>query len=110
LLAFNQLGKSIVAAPSGRIDSANAGEVEAGLFARVKDPYDNFVLDFSNLDYISSAGLRVILKLGKQVKEGGKGFTLASANGSVREILQMSGFDGLFGLHADAAAAVASFG
>jgi anti-anti-sigma factor len=54
------------------------------------------VLDMSDMDYLSSAGLRVLLRLNKLAKKNGKAFTLAGPSGIVKSVLEDSGMDALF--------------
>ena len=68
------------------------------------------VIDASDLDYISSAGLRVILTTAKKAKAAGGGLTIACARANVKEVLTVSGFDSIFGLHDSVDAARASLG
>ena len=54
----------------GRIDSNNAAQTEKELFETLASASDaDIILDVDNLEYISSAGLRVLMKLRKQVKK-----------------------------------------
>ena len=79
----------LVSELSGHIDSSNAEAVEAAINeARVKSREGNFTLDAQNLEYISSAGLRVILRL-SQVEPTLKMINVSSA---VFEVLEMTGF------------------
>lgn len=80
---------------SGRIDTltANTAEEQA---TNILQTSEKLALDLSNLDYISSAGLRVLLRLAKKTKLEKKAFVLINANGLVREILEESGLDVLF--------------
>ncbi len=74
---------------SGRIDSNNASEMEKTILSRLegeKDPA--LVLDASGLHYISSAGLRVILRL----KKSFPGLRIVNVNSEVYEVLDMTGF------------------
>ena len=73
----------------GRIDSTNAPEVEAAMEAvRKKNLYTSVVLDVDELQYISSAGLRVILRLRKDEPT----LTIVNASSEVYEIFDMTGF------------------
>lgn len=67
----------------GKIDSTNAPEFEKELMAAM--PVE---LDASELEYISSAGLRVLLKLKKAIGE----LTILNVNSEVYEILDITGF------------------
>ena len=54
------------------------------------------VLSMGGLDYVSSSGLRVLLKAAKRAHSEGQGFCLASLNDSVKEVFDISGFTALF--------------
>ena len=73
----------------GRIDSGNAQEIEQAI-AEIRDiqPSEGLVLDCGDLTYISSAGLRVILRLKKAVDA----VSLINVSSEVYEILEMTGF------------------
>ena len=74
---------------SGRIDSINASQVEKDLFDQLEGKENVAVeLDASGLEYISSSGLRVILRLRKQYPD----ITITGVNSGVYEILEMTGF------------------
>ena len=73
----------------GRIDSNNAAQVEKDIFARLADSgASSVVLDAEELEYISSAGLRVILRLKKTCPD----LSIINVNSEVYEILDMTGF------------------
>lgn len=75
--------------PNGRIDSSNAPLTEEGCLKAIADNSGlEVALDFENLEYISSAGLRIILKLKKDHKE----LEVVNASSEVYEILEMTGF------------------
>ncbi len=75
---------------SGRIDSTNAEDFEHELIsARNKRPGGEIALDCKDLEYISSAGLRVLLKLEKKEKDS---LRLINVSQEVDEILDMTGF------------------
>lgn len=74
---------------SGRIDSSNAAQIEEELNAlRQANPAELLVLDAEALEYISSAGLRVILRTRKEMPN----LKLTNVNAEVYEILDMTGF------------------
>lgn len=75
--------------PKSRLDSANVGEAEARIAElRAKFPTDNVVLDLGELNYISSAGLRLVLRLIKSTAN----FKVTNVNSDVYEIFDMTGF------------------
>lgn len=78
-----------VIALAGHIDSANAAEVESEILAlRGENPQGSLVLDAQSLEYISSAGLRVVLRLLKS----NPGLKFENASTEVYEVLEMTGF------------------
>lgn len=76
----------------GRLDAAQA--VKAQAFLDQVD--DRCVLDLSKLEYISSAGLGVLLKTHKRLMGMGSGIKLISVNKHIHDIFRYSGFDKLF--------------
>ena len=102
------LGSALVLKPSRRIDSSSAKAFEDEATALVEGGPKQVVIDASDLDYISSAGLRVILTTAKKAKAGGGGLTIACAKANVKEVLAVSGFDSIFGLHDSVEMAIAA--
>jgi len=91
-----QKGNSVVVSVEGRLDSSNSGDLEKRLLDLLdKGKYD-MIVDFSRLDYISSAGLRVLLMAAKRTKAAGGQVALAALNDNVREVFDISGFTSLF--------------
>ena len=77
-------------APVGRLDTATAPELEKELVESLEGVRE-LVLDLKELSYISSAGLRVILKAQKLM--GGKGgMKISGANEMVMEVFEITGF------------------
>ena len=70
-ITTNLNGKTLTAALGGRLDTTTAPELEAKLKSSL-DGVDELILDFKDLEYISSAGLRVLLSTQKiMMKRGG---------------------------------------
>ena len=78
---------------SGRLDSNTSPELEKQLFDAIEKGSKNVIVDFEGLDYISSAGLRVILKATKTLKGSDGIFVLCSLKDYVKEVFEISGFD-----------------
>ena len=89
-ITFEQAGNATIASLEGRLDSTNSPAVEAELFKQLDDK--GFVLDLSKLDYISSAGLRVVLVVAKRLKQSGSAFLLAGMQPHIRDVFEISGF------------------
>ena len=82
----------------GRIDSNNANEIEAQIMnALSKNPkVSKIQIDVEKLDYISSAGLRILLKLRKQIKNS---LPVFNASNEIYEIFNVTGFTELLDVH-----------
>ena len=98
---------AVVVAPVGRIDSTTSPALDAHLLALSKNREHRVVIDFSRVEYISSAGLRVMLTLAKRTKEAKGKLALASLGDSVRQVFELAGFLPLFSVEATAEAAAA---
>ena len=82
----------VVLALKGRLDSNTSGDFEKKLLGMVQGGESRFVLDFSELDYISSAGLRVLLKAVKELKRTDGRLCVCAVKDYIREIFSLSGF------------------
>lgn len=80
--------KSVIISIDGRLDTLTAPDLEAEIKQQA-DKCEKITLDLSKLEYISSAGLRVLVMAHKLMAEKG-GFTVRSANKNVMEILQIT--------------------
>lgn len=91
-LSSEKIGEVLVVSASGQINSANAAEVESALLAHVNEGERLLALDLSGLDYISSAGLRVVLMLAKSLKQKSGRLVLCALQPQVHEVFDISGF------------------
>ena len=89
-ISKKQEGTVLEIALQGRLDTMTAPELEAELSKSLKDA-DSLVLDFSKLEYISSAGLRVLLSAHKAMSNKG-GMKVTNVNEIVREVFEVTGF------------------
>jgi anti-sigma B factor antagonist len=77
----------------GRLDSNTSRMLEEKVFQAISDGSKKIVVDFENLDYISSAGLRLVLKANKALlREDGR-VVLCSIQNYIREIFKTTGID-----------------
>ena len=74
----------------GRIDTTTAPALESELKESCPDA-ESVVLDFADVDYISSAGLRVLLSVQKQMSKRG-GMKLVNVSDDIMEIFEVTGF------------------
>lgn len=82
--------------PSGRLDATNAAEFEQRCAEAIGAGAVDVTLDLRSLDYISSAGLRAVLTIGKRLQANGGQLALANLDGMVKQIFEFSGFLSLF--------------
>jgi anti-sigma B factor antagonist len=78
---------------NGRLDSNTSQGFEKKIFQAISDGSKNMIVDFKDLDYISSAGLRVILKATKAIKREDGRIMLSSMQDYVKEVFEIAGFD-----------------
>ncbi len=86
--------KKLTLAVQGRVDSVSAPELEAVLNESLEG-VEELVFDFSELEYISSAGLRVLLTSYKKMAEQGT-MKITNINEVIREIFEVTGFADIF--------------
>lgn len=91
-MTFKELNNTLTITLDNHIDSANAHLVEEEIFAVLTDAAERVRIDASDLEYISSAGLRVLLKIGKHQNCQVEMFNVSR---DVYEILEMTGFTDL---------------
>ena len=103
-------GDIVILAPQNRVDTNTSPEVEKVIFENIGDGNGKMVVDFSQVDYVSSAGLRVLLKTAKQMKKGGGNLGLCNLNDQIKEVLELSGFLGIIDCHDSVDSCIAAFG
>ena len=86
----------LILRPVGRLDSVSSLELEQALTKALEAGNTRIVFDFVELDYISSAGLRVVLLAGKKLRAASGKMALIRMSDIVREVFEMSGFLTLF--------------
>ena len=86
----NRNGSVLTLAVAGRLETTTAPELEAVVKTEL-DGVDSLVLDFSNLEYISSAGLRVLLTAQKTMNQQGE-MKVTGVNEIVGEVFEITGF------------------
>lgn len=88
---YNRENEKLTVAPEGRIDTMTAPEFEKKVSEIITNDTTDLVLDMTNVEYVSSAGLRVILKLQKIMFNMGK-MTVTGVNETVMEVFEITGF------------------
>ena len=101
-------GGVIVVSPHGRIDSTTSAVLDRHLQGLAAAGQTRVVVDFTGVDYISSAGLRVLLALAKRARDQKGRVALFGMNDSVRQVFALAGFVALFTITPTRAEAVQS--
>ena len=86
--------KELTLSIEGRIDTITSQDLDK----EINDEFGNFdslIMDFTDLEYISSAGLRVLIATQKKLKADDIPFVIKNVDDAVNEIFRMSGFDKL---------------
>jgi len=94
-------GDVAILRPVGRLDSATSPELERSVMECLDSGCKRLVFDLASMDYVSSAGLRVILVAGKKLRTTQGKLVLAGMRETVREVFEMSGFLTLFAVTAN---------
>ena len=84
-------GKTMIIKVSGRVDTTTAPELEKTIKNSIEGETE-LILDFENLDYISSAGLRVVLAAQKSMNQQGGKMKVTNVNEIVAEVFDITGF------------------
>jgi anti-anti-sigma factor len=85
----------LIAELTGKLDTSTSGSIQDKLVQCVKDGETKIILNLKGLEYVSSAGLRVILIISKLLQSNQGEFRVCSPNGIVEEVLKISGFNSL---------------
>jgi anti-anti-sigma factor len=100
-------GNAIVVAVSGRLDAVTAPEFEKNIREVIDNGNIYIVVDFEQLDYISSAGLRGLLLMAKLLNAKAGHACLANVTGNVKSVFDMCGFCSVFKMENSVAEALA---
>ena len=85
-------GKATIFSIQGRLDSNSSPEVEQKIIQSIDQGSKDVVLDFSSLDYISSAGIRVLVHCHKEIEKLHGHIYLAAVPKPIENVLYITGF------------------
>lgn len=100
-LSVEEVNNGVVVHVGGDVDTLTAPELQACLTDALSEGPQTFVIDLSNVRYISSMGLRVFLSHLKRVKANSGSMLIAGAQKLVSDVFEMSGFSNYFEITAD---------
>lgn len=89
-------GKWKLISISGRFDAQNAQKVDAEVKSLIEQGNKYIAIDLTEINYMSSAGLRILLSNRKLTKEKGGSLVLVNPQENVMEVLELSGFSNIF--------------
>jgi anti-anti-sigma factor len=104
--AQESAGDVVIAKLAGRLDSSSAPAAEEQLTRAIGSGTPRLVIDLSRLEYISSAGLRALLLIARKVQQAQGKLALFGLAPNVHEVFSISGFNTIFTIRDDAAAAI----
>ncbi|WP_409341887.1 STAS domain-containing protein [Paenibacillus sp. MBLB4367] len=93
------IGDAIVMTLQGRLDPNTSGTLEKAFGKFVEQGKKSFVFAMSELEYVSSAGLRSLLLAAKKMKAIGGKLALCQLTEQVQEVFDMSGFSSIFAIY-----------
>ncbi|MDE3045557.1 MAG: STAS domain-containing protein [Verrucomicrobiota bacterium] len=92
-IEVEELEHKLVLRMKGRIDASSALVLERKIQQLMDENHKQLILDFSEVDYLSSAGMRVLFAATKKLTAKKGNLVLFSLNEEVAEIVRMAGFD-----------------
>ena len=102
-----QHGGVLVVAPVGRVDTTTSIDLEKRLVRHLDLGERRVVVDMGAIEYISSAGLRVLLLVAKRLRTAGGDLVLCALGPAVRQVFELAGFLPIFRIEATRALALA---
>ena len=96
----NSQGGVLVAAVKGRVDTVTASDFEKRIAEIMEGENSPLLLDCGGLEYISTAGLRSILVISKELKTKGLAVYFSGLQGNVKDVFNISGFNTIFKIFA----------
>ncbi len=109
MITTRQEAGILVCELSGRLDATSSEAAATELLALVAAGNAKLLLNLKTLDYVSSIGLRVFVRVAKATHAAGGALKLCSPTSSVAKVLEISGMDNLLDLHTEESAALAAF-
>ena len=85
--------KKIILRLDGRLDASSSPILERTMEELIKKSHNIIILDFTSLDYLSSAGMRLLLSYTKKLHIAGGNLYCCCMSGEVMEIIKMAGFE-----------------
>ena len=91
-ISKNYNEKELTLKVGGRVDTVTSQDLEKAITSE-DGKFDSLIIDFADLEYISSAGLRVLISTQKKLNKENIPMVIDNASDTIKEIFKMSGFD-----------------
>ena len=105
----SNVGEIRVVRITGNLDTQSFSDAQTQLIGLMDGGAKKILVDFEKLDYISSAGLRILLAVAKQLTSIGGELRICSLNEVVQEVFDISGFSKIFHVAPNQSAALEGF-
>jgi anti-anti-sigma factor len=103
-----RVGDVYVVTVNGRLDGIYSSAFANQVGELITGENPKILIDFTDIDFVTSAGLRALLLLVKKAQASGSVFALCGVNEQVREVLDISGFTAMFSIHPGRAEGIAA--
>ena len=85
----------------GRIDASNSNQIHEKIMDEIESGANDIVINFAEVSYISSAGLRILVYTSKTMKKKSGTLSICAMSKNIEKIFQISGLMGLFDVHSN---------
>src|SRR5438552_2921162 len=92
-ISIEKVNRAIILRLDGRLDAATTPILERKIHTLIVEKHYYLLLDFLHIDYLSSAGMRLLLAVSKNLKSKKGGLALFSIDDEVIEIIKLAGFE-----------------
>ena len=106
---FREVGDITICTVFGSIDSITSASLTTQILDVIDADANQIVLDFGQVEYVSSAGLRVLVDVSKAARQHGGDLRLAAVNDPIMKNLEMTGITSILKHYDDVATAVDSY-
>lgn len=94
---------------AGRLDAAASPMMERKIVDLIEKGHTKLIMNFAGVDYLSSAGMRLLLSVSKRLQDKTGKLVLAAVHPDVMEVIQMAGFDALLTIVEQESEAIEAF-
>lgn len=92
-VTVDKRGNTAILRCDGRLDATTSTQLEASILSVIEKEEKNLLLDFSKVEYLSSAGMRLLLSTTKKMRSVGGKLVIFAMHDDVMEIIRLAGFE-----------------